>query len=63
MELGQPLTVDNFKYQFAELLAFKLREMNLEMDEVQGRVIKNRKEIARKELTEKVNYHIKTSTF
>ncbi|CCG25596.1 Hda2 protein [Candida orthopsilosis Co 90-125] len=43
MELGQPLTVDNFKYQFAELLAFKLREMNLEMDEVQGEGNKEQK--------------------
>lgn len=37
MELGHPLTVDNFQYQFAELLAFKLRQMSIEMENLQGK--------------------------
>ncbi|KAI5969777.1 HDA2 [Candida margitis] len=34
MELGQPLTTDNFAYQFAELLTFKLRQMNLDLEKM-----------------------------
>lgn len=37
MELGQPLTVDNFNSQFAKLLTFKLRQMSTEMGIIQGK--------------------------
>ncbi|KAI5948957.1 HDA2 [Candida theae] len=36
MELGQPLTVDNFNHKFVQLLAFKLRQMSLELEKIQG---------------------------